>query len=245
MARPKTTPPLIAVSELRFGDQFKLSSRQHIVHLCQWIQPLMGPGEGKILVMTSRKKPLVLLANQQLVLLNPPKEAPKPIASRLPKDLKKLRETELHELLRLRTAQLCQNTDLSAHLVDLVQQEVSALQEELAVRKNQRFSVVFTAFQELETSIKEDAIEEGAGMGASHHRARALCALVLSKAHRDAAYCAIVHDWVSAGKTSILRDHILRPIGLDTDQMTDFDAFVLLDDLGISLREKRKEVVNG
>jgi hypothetical protein len=106
------------------------------------------------------------------------------------------------------------------------------------------FKGSFRQLQRLKKLVIKQAAKEGSGMRPRHHRAYKLVDQIIDKASADLDYALEVKQWISKGSTVLLRDAILQPVGCDPNQLNDFNAFVLLDKLGISLRE-RKEAVNG
>lgn len=116
------------------------------------------------------------------------------------------------------------------------------IQEELQDRKNRPFHQVFHYAQKLDRLIEKDAREEGSGMTAKHQRARSFLAALQSRAHGSADYAVQCLQWMEKGGTRLLKHDVLSPLGYHDELMTDFDAMVLLDDLGISLRKAQKNL---
>lgn len=240
MSHRKTKHAYILAASLKMGDEFKTHPRLRNKNLVHWTQEIhSGPMAGKILIMTRKQRPFFLHPDTELVHCNPSKNT---LTERLPQSLCSISAHELQEKLTLRTQQICQNTDLSSHLIDLLQQEIIQLQEEIHRRKNSSFDEVFLHVHKLETLIKADAIEEGQGMTAKHHRAKELISLLLSRAHIQPQYAQQVLTWIADGGTRLLRDQLLKPLGYEDDRMRDFDAFVLLDDLRVQLRGRAKNL---
>ncbi len=242
MGTKKTEYGTIAAGKLAFGDEFKLYPAQKKWQLVQWTQLMqVGPFAGKIMVMTKEERPLFLDTDRQLIHHSQAiKPIPEVLTSRLPKNLEQMTEDELKQKLTLRTQQLCQNTELSSHLVDLLQQEVIVIQEELQERKSKPFHQVFVYAQKLDKLMEKDVKDEGIGITPKHERAKALLARLLTKAQSDAAYAANCLMWMEEGGASLLKHTLLSPLAYDDNNLTDFDAFVLIDDLGIFLREANK-----
>jgi hypothetical protein len=240
---PKLT--YIAAGKLAFGDQFKIHSRLRVRHMVHWTQVIQsGPMSGKILVMTQKKRPFFLDPDSQVVHCNPQKSRlPESLQSRLPKSLELLSQQELQDRLLLRTKQICQDTDLSSHLVDLLTQEISLIQEELEARKSRPFHQVFMYAKKLDKLMEKDIKSEGRGVTPKHERAKALLSHVLTKAQSNPEYASKCLTWMEAGGTRALKHDLLSPLGYDDEQMTDFDAFVLIDDLGIHLRQGKKALL--
>jgi hypothetical protein len=151
-------------------------------------------------------------------------------------DLTKLSYSELNNKL-YEIREICiNNTDLSAHLLDLKMQEMQAIHEEISSRKTQIKQEVLQISQRLHNLISEDAIRNGMQMTAKHHKAKAFVDAMESRAMISSGYALSLILWSREGGTSVLRDNLLRPLLYNNDKMEHFNAFTLLDDCGIKLR---------
>lgn len=161
-------------------------------------------------------------------------------------DIRQLTTEALQEKLTLRTQQLCQNHDLSSHLVDLVMREVQAIQDELYLRTNSDSRKwIFAQLAQLSELITVDAVMQSEH-GHKHVKAQEYLNLMMNRAVNQEDFSLLLTQWLRAGGTASLRDQILPQIGYQNDYIPDFNVMVLIDDIGIQYREKmRKEESNG
>lgn len=243
----KTPPTLIPVQELAFGDQFRRSTKHRKVYTVQVLHHLSkSPHAGKVLIVTTECKQLIAEPTATVIHLNPPaSRLSGALKSRLPHSLEELTTDQLRANLHTRTQQLCQNTEISAHLVDLLTREVTALQEEIHTREaRERREYLFHAIQRLQRALTDTQSICKDSREAKYEQARTFLGQMLHKSRIDHEYALKLVTWISQGGTSYLRDQLLSPIGYDGDYIVQFNAFALIDSLGGNLREG-KGVVNG
>lgn len=103
----------------------------------------------------------------------------------------------------------------------------------LEVRKE-----VFRYAKKIESLIMKHALDGGKGAEYRHIRANDLLLLVLAKSMGNRPFGELFIQWCIKGGTSMLRDQILSQLDYNNDFIPDFNAFVLIDDLGIELRKE-------
>lgn len=242
----KTKPIVIQVRDLAFGDEFRRSNRHRKVYTVQVLHHLSTPPHaGKVLIVTNACKQLLAEPTDTVIHMNPPAATlPGTLVSRLPQFLDELSMEELRQKLHIRTQQLCQNTDISSHLVDLLTREVCVLQEKIHEREaSERRSYLFHYIQRIKRAMLSQAINKDR-RDAKYEMARTFLGQMLHQSRIDDEYAKKLVTWISQGGTGYLRDQLLTPIGYDGDYIVQFNAFTLIDDLGVNLREG-KEGKNG
>ncbi len=155
-------------------------------------------------------------------------------------DIRTLTTKVLQEKLTLRTQQLCQNFELSAHLVDLVTREVQEIQKELYSRKNEdRRKWIFAQLAHLSELITVDAVMNSEYVY-KHVKAQEFLNLMMNRAVNREDFADMLTKWLRFGGTALLRDKILPQLGYVNDYIPDFNVMVLLDDIGIEYRKNQE-----
>lgn len=153
-------------------------------------------------------------------------------------DLKNISTLELEKQLE-EIKQICiQNCELSAHILDLKIKEMKTIHDELESRKGQIKKDVIDITGGLFTEIKADAYRNRKEMEAKHHLEIQFIQAMESRAMAQMGYARFLILWAEVGGTLALRENLLKPLGYNNDLMVHFNAFVLLDDCGMRMRDR-------
>jgi len=153
-------------------------------------------------------------------------------------DLKNISTIELEKQL-LKIKQIClQNCELSAHILDLKIKEMKTIYDELESRKNEIKKEVIDITGRLFTEIKADAYKNRKDMEDKHYLAIRFVEAMRGRAMAQMSYARFILMWAQFGNASALRDTLLKPLGYNNDLMDHFNAFVLLDDCAIRMRDR-------
>lgn len=90
--------------------------------------------------------------------------------------------------------------------------------------------------------VREDALEAGWGLQNQHFKVITWLDMILNKAVTGHEVGQLFVQWAKDGGTSFLRDTVLHTLPFDNDHIPDFNAFVLLDEIGIIARREASDV---
>jgi hypothetical protein len=122
------------------------------------------------------------------------------------------------------------STELSSHFLDLKIREATLVHQELERRKNENIIKVIDMLSKIKTLIRIDSYANKMKMEHKHFKALDFISAIESKAFCNNDYMLLVKNWYTEGKSSVLRESILRPLNYNNDNVIEFSAFALLDE---------------